>query len=342
MKYTNIQVLRFIAAGGVLLLHLGIYSKAILGFTGPVVDALNAPICWAGVPVFFAVSGFVLTHSLQTTPVRQFLLLRAVRIYPPLWVAAAVVVVATGVAGALAPSQFLRAMLLVPVGPDRAQYVLGIEWSLVYEVFFYCALAILAAFGPRRALPIGAVIWLGACLGRMIVAPHPALVLHPTWRNIALSAVNLPFLFGVIAYYLRRSGPAFRLWAPVIAPPLLVGAALIPSYDGALLALGLGSGLLVAWAAAVPQLAGDHPLVRYGDFSYGVFLIHVPILKAVLGFFEGLPPTLIVVATAGLIALSAGSMYGSLETALYRRLRNWICGPARKPIAPVAEMNRAA
>ena len=37
MQYTNIQVLRFAAAGGVLILHLGIYSGALIGLNGPTI-----------------------------------------------------------------------------------------------------------------------------------------------------------------------------------------------------------------------------------------------------------------------------------------------------------------
>jgi len=337
VKFTNIQVLRFAAAGGILLLHLGVFAHALLGLTGPVADALAAPVYWAGVPVFFAVSGFVLTHSLQTTPVRQFLLLRAVRVFPPYWVAAVVVAVATGINVGARP--FVRGLLLLPVGPGKAAYLIGVEWSLVYEVFFYVALGLLALAG-RRAVPAGCAVWLGMCLVRMVVAPTAALVQFPTWQTVALSAVNLPFLFGVFAYHLRHRAGPLRLWAPVAVPPLFVGAALAPTYDVALLMLGLGSGLLVAWAATTRQVAADHPLVRYGDFSYGVFLVHVPVLRLVLGM--GWPATGTTAATAGLVALAVGLAYGWAETAAYRRVRRWLVRPRRQAAATADAVKRAA
>jgi peptidoglycan/LPS O-acetylase OafA/YrhL len=339
MKFTNIQVLRFVAAGGVLLLHLGLFANSMLGLNGPAIDALTAPICWAGVPVFFAISGFVLTHSLQTTPVRRFLLLRAVRIYPPYWFAAAVVTLA-GIGGTPSAGRLIRALLLIPAGPGRAHYVLGIEWSLVYEAFFYVVLALLA-IGPRKLLPIGSAVWLMACLVRMAVAPATALNQLPTWGTIAFSAVNVPFLCGVFAYYLRHHFGMIRDWAPVVGPTLIVCSPLF-GWDVSLLLKGLGSGLLVAWAAATPQLSADNLLVRYGDYSYGVFLIHVPIVRAVLGGLSGRPASLVVVASAGLIALSVGLVYGRLESALYRRLRGWLTPAQRRKPAAVDTLKRAA
>ena len=98
----------------------------------------------------------------------------------------------------------------------------------------------------------------------------------------------------------------------------------------------------MAWAAATPQLAADHLLVRYGDFSYGVFLIHVPLLRVVLGRLAGRPPTLGTVAAAGLLALIGGLMYGRVESAVYRRLRGWLVPAARRGPAPAIARPRAA
>jgi peptidoglycan/LPS O-acetylase OafA/YrhL len=337
MKFTNIQVLRFAAAFGVLLTHVGFFAHSMLGINGPTIDALTAPVFWAGVPVFFAISGFVLTHSLQTTPVRRFLLLRAARIYPPYWFAAIVVLLA-GLGGTPPITKVIRALLLIPSGQLGAHYVLGIEWSLVYEAFFYVVLA-LFALGPRRLLPIGTAVWFVACLLRIAIAPATALNQLPTWTNITLSAVNIPFLCGVFAYYLRHHTEVIRTWAPILGPTLIVCSPLV-GWDVSLILKGVGSGLLVAWAAVTPQWSADNLFVRYGDYSYGVFLIHVPVMRVVFARLADRPATMTAVATGGLIALSIGLMYGRIEAAAYRRIRSWLT-PAKKTPMTI-DLKRAA
>src|SRR5439155_2487351 len=91
VKYANIQVLRFFAAFLVLLYHLGVYAQRLLAVNEPAVNVIAHPVFAVGVVVFFAISGFVLTHSLQSTTVPQFLLLRLARIYPAYCVAVAAV-----------------------------------------------------------------------------------------------------------------------------------------------------------------------------------------------------------------------------------------------------------
>jgi exopolysaccharide production protein ExoZ len=80
VRYTNIQFLRVAAAVGVVLYHLSCHAPALVG-----VDParLGHPLL-AGLPVplFFAVSGFVLAHALRSAPPGRFLLARAVRLYP--------------------------------------------------------------------------------------------------------------------------------------------------------------------------------------------------------------------------------------------------------------------
>src|SRR5271169_5849698 len=88
MRYNNIQILRILAALGVIVLHLPVYAAR--DFNAP--DCLSV-LAWTGnrmaypVPLFFAVSGFVLTHALHVAPRRRFLAARFLRLYPGYWLA---------------------------------------------------------------------------------------------------------------------------------------------------------------------------------------------------------------------------------------------------------------
>jgi peptidoglycan/LPS O-acetylase OafA/YrhL len=349
VKYANIQVLRFFAAFSVLLYHLGVYAKRLLAVDQPAVDVIAHPAFAIGVVVFFAISGFVLTHSLQTTSVRQFLSLRLARIYPAYWVAVvAVLALHWGLGQSTRPNMpLLKGLLLIPVGPGKAAYALGVEWSLVYEMFFYFALCLFALAGPHRGILFGTLTWFGMCLVRIVLDPLPTWLQFPTWTNIAFSPVNTPFLCGVLAYYLRHHVAAFRLWAPVFVPTLIAVSYQTPRADLMILAQGLGGGLLVGWAAATPPAGADHPLVRYGDFSYGVYLIHVPMI--IFLFSQGsahqwFGPTLGTVTAVGAVTLVVGLLYGCAEAEAYRRFRRWLMKPQRREETntPTVQRQRAA
>ena len=89
MRFNNIQILRFFAAARLCSTTV-IPTRANGGE-----DAADPPFDFrfaGGVELFFAISGFVVSHSLSRTTPGRFLVLRLIRIYPAFWLAAAIVV----------------------------------------------------------------------------------------------------------------------------------------------------------------------------------------------------------------------------------------------------------
>src|SRR5262249_25549128 len=144
VRVNNIQILRLVAAVGVVVYHVGVYATLEFGVDGPGWELVRFPgVVGAFVPAFFAVSGFVLTHALRTSAGPRFLLNRAVRLYPGYWVAAGAVAAAWALGlwpgrylafGAPAPT--IETILLTPPTRVRVgQYPLMVEWTLIYELF---------------------------------------------------------------------------------------------------------------------------------------------------------------------------------------------------------------
>ena len=322
MRFNYIQILRFLAATGVLLYHSHYYVGELLWKT-PVSRAFDYRFAW-GVELFFAISGFVVSHSLSQTTPGRFLAMRLVRIYPIFWLAAAAVTAARLALGdhPLTVRLFL-ALTLMPVG--GADYPLGgVEWSLVYEVFFYVLLTVVALVRARNAREWAMVLWILAIGATAYFGPIRATSFLPTFATIAFSAFNLPFIAGVLAYsWFRR---ASRL--PVLALLCTVPAALFAADRAAateiqLLFQAVGFTALVLLAAELSRRndpAATNPLVKLGDWSYAIYLVHVPVIKAVL-VVSPLGPehaglVYVAVVVAGLVV---GSAYGMVDTALYRR-----------------------
>lgn len=333
MRFHNLQLLRVAAALGVVAYHLGVHAAGIFRTADPLIEWLRTgPWAMFPVPVFFALSGFVLTHALQTAPRGRFLVARFLRLYPGYWLA-----MALGLAvvwhGVWPPDQAARAKFsataftLTPAGPAKGYYVLGgVEWSLIYEVMLSVMLTALSLLGVRRGLPVGVSVWIAVLAAKVWLWPGYATDPFPHWRTVLLSAYSLPFLLGVLAYYLRDTGRRWRWGVLAALVGFLVWVVPLAAADRELQWCGWGvAGAGAVWfAVQVKQVSAWNPLARLGDYTYGLYLIHVPVIlavfyRAVLHEWALTPPQ--VVLAAAVLAVVVGLLFGKLESALHTRMR---------------------
>lgn len=335
MRFNNLQALRFAAALTTVLPHLGFYARHVLGMRGPVVDVLAANAFGLGMTTFFAMSGFVIAHSLRTTQPGPFLAWRLIRIYLPYWAAMLIAFVtwqAIGrTPGHVEYRELWRGMTLLPLGSYRASYLLFVEWTLVYEVFFSIAIAVLA-FSGRRGVIVGTSLWLAAVIVATALKTDGRMVPQPTLARMGLESPIAPILFGVLAYEAFVISPrVMRISGPLAFFALWFAGQAMPRWDFLVIVQGAACAILCGWCAAAKQLDKDNVFVRYGDWSYGVYLIHVPIMFAayVVGQRSGwLPATGEGIGVIGVIALALGMGYGKLEVAGYRWLQKRYARPA--------------
>jgi exopolysaccharide production protein ExoZ len=334
MRYPNVQLLRVAAAIGVVIHHTGAHGVAVLGVPKDELSLLLARVIVGfPVPLFFAVSGFVLTLAVRGTPgghsARQFLLARFLRLFPGYWLAVALALTlsAAGLLSAthreLVPFVNLGTITLWPNG-GRSPLFLGVEWSLVYEVFLSVALCGLALFG--RWLAVAVVCWLAVLGVKTILAPGYGTDVLPHWTTIGLSGFVVPFLLGVLTAHLKDRGSRVAAVAVValVGWCLTAGASRAETADAVWWNWGVAAAGTVWLAVRLPQVSPEHRLARLGDATYGLFLIHVPVMLAVMyafaragvlvGRVEG-------ALLAGAVALAVGFAFGRAECGLYARLR---------------------
>lgn len=296
--------LRFLAALHVVSYH-ALRPTLVDAAPGPAAFLQSGP---TAVTLFFVLSGFVLVHAYGSAPApRPFLAARAARLVPLYWTALALALplgLAARARGLVDDPLGPGSLALVATGlqawvPDAALRWNPPAWSLSCELFFYLCFPALARLvtrlGPRGALALGGGSWvLGASLPLVYLALAPDGLVLPSitdeapWLNaVKLSPLaRLPdFLVGVVAGQLFASGR--RVGATLGAGALLLTLVLVGS--GTIPPLVLHNGLLaplfallIVWLAAgagpLASALSSRALGLLGESSYGLYLLHVPLM----------------------------------------------------------------
>ena len=293
------DILRLLAAWLVLFSHcfpLGGRSRdePLLAALG--IDTLGG----VGVAIFFVLSGYLVTLSLERSPdLLDFTRRRMLRIYPGLTAICLLSVLVLGPLMTTLPQTVywhhnLTWHYLENASAWFVQYPLpgvfahnplphainGSLWSLPYEITCYLVLAGLSlAPGPLRIKVTLVMVSVSAIL--LTRPPSPALgPFDPhLWMDYYHSKLGLLFALGSF----------FALWRAHIRPmlwhalPLLATALCLPHGTWQLLLYLLGLGTLTLWLALYGRWLPRLP-VRMGDWSYGAYLYGFPVQQLLAHF----------------------------------------------------------
>jgi peptidoglycan/LPS O-acetylase OafA/YrhL len=244
---------------------------------------------YLGVDLFFVISGFIILyihHKDIGVPkaLGRYAYRRATRIYPLYWILFALVVPlyfvfpSAGDGAARDPASILRCFFLLP---NPGGSIVGVAWTLVYEVSFYAMFALLIL--SRR---IGlAVIALWALL---IVTERFGHRIDLGYLNRFFGSKYLEFGVGAAVYFAaRRFKPSRGLLIAGVGLLVLMFAAFASQRMEAMIIdgpwrvafAGLVSGVIIfgfvtarsqdlstSWWGAI--------LVKLGDASYSIYLFH--------------------------------------------------------------------
>lgn len=277
VRLNGVEAARGIAATSVVLYHVGRHLAKVRG--GPLSAGLFQ-FGHAGVDLFFVISGFIILYVHYPDIGRPDMLgryarRRFTRVMPTYWVAL-VLTILLAYAGHRAVPSMDDLFWSVTLLPSHRQPLLGIAWTLRYEIFFYAMIAVLL-WNRRAGLMLmavwGAVIAAGLCgLGNFRVLPGP---FH--------SAYDVEFLLGMaVAWTLHRravAAPRRVLLAGVVLFAIAASAEDLGVLNGyaawARLAYGVPSALVVlglAEAARRGALSVPGWLQRLGSASYSIYL----------------------------------------------------------------------
>jgi peptidoglycan/LPS O-acetylase OafA/YrhL len=300
------------------------------------------------VDFFFVLSGFVLAHAYgerltSSLSTLAFLRLRLIRLYPLYFLGMLIGmgVAAYGIANGLRSwknpaASAMLGLFFLPKPPFSGVWNAGLyplnppAWSLLYELFANGVYALVARFLTLRVLlvglPVAAVLLAAATFRHGDVTGAGWLWSH---ADSGLARVMYGFFAGVLIHRLRGMWriPALPAWLSiagflaVIAVPAQ-GAAR-PAFDVAAAVVLLPLLVLLSVNGQVQGVTA-RVCTLLGRLSYGIYMLHVPLLgvsEVVLARFGITLPNvvfvLLLIVTAGLGAYIADRFYDA-------RARRWL------------------
>lgn len=350
----NFDLIRLLAASEVAALHVLSYLAPVIyrsrsGGWGVIVTLLNF---FPGVPIFFFISGFLISRSYERTiSTRLYATNRCLRIYPALHVCVLInliMVWATGYFtvvdahfGGIALLYLAKTTIVQFYNPQFMRHfgdgvLNGSLWTVCVELQFYVLIPILykllSTRGARRFdVALVCLIIFSIGINRVLYGTAAFFGHSDYWKLLRVSF--LPWLYMFLTGVMVQRH--FSKVASVLTKNLLwpVGG-LYLAYAVLMRHIGFSfhndispllffplSAVVMSAAYTAPTLAKK--LLRGNDFSYGIYIYHVPIMDTLL--YLGLKGSLWdCVATAVLTACFAGASWYLVEKPSLRKKRQSI------------------
>lgn len=320
MFIRSIAYLRGLAALAVLLYHAAHYSSVKTGWALPREIFGNQ---WGlyGVTIFFIISGFLMSQMIEVRSSAQFLVDRFLRIYPMFLIAALIAAilhyVGTGDFRDFKAYQFV----LLPLG--RGERILNVEWTLCYEIFYYLLVAPFCHPALRRYFSAFMAAWLAVLLVAWFGFQQFGTSHTPKIALAIFSIWNMGFVVGALlgSLSLSRFSNGYVAFAGLI---VLLCSEFHGNYSRHVL-IPVGLAMILSWLLkreAEQGIVHSKPLETLGDWSYGIYLIHVPTILLVISLLDNPKSSAILLSTAIGCALLTGSLAGQLDVRLHRFLRS--------------------
>ncbi len=342
----NFDLLRLVFASIVMLVHLhALSAEPALAFLSV---ALSSELAVEG---FFVISGYLVVMSYERSAgSKDYWEKRIRRIYP----AYASVVLGCAFLGWLITStttaEYFSGAWLCHVAANLAflnfmapelpgvfadnpwHAVNGALWTIKLEVGFYMIVPLLVWFarGTRPWIVVG-VVYVASVLYPMLLER----VIHGAGKETyQILARQLPgqlayFAMGAGAWWYRAIPRRRMLMAMAVALPLLM---FMPAMLQPMLR-PLTLGIVVIGTAVVLPRVGNAG--RYGDFSYGIYIMHFPLIQLLVseGWFRA-APLAASAASMTFIATAAWLSWNFIERPMLKASSHYVeavAGPAPAP-----------
>jgi peptidoglycan/LPS O-acetylase OafA/YrhL len=333
----NFDLLRFCFAFIVFLVHTHVLSGR--PELAPLSQWLSSEFA---VKSFFVVSGYLVFMSFENSKsLGDYFSKRVRRIYPAYFVVVVGAVFVGTIASTLSLGEYLSVGLLrylaanlvflnflAPELPgvfqgNTVHAVNGALWTLKIEVLFYFSVPIIGVACARLGrVPALAAIYALSVVYVLVLER----VAETTGRELFLQlARQVPgqlsyFVAGAACYYYLRA--VRRWWLPLAMLGTVLLVAPLPQAMNTIVEPA-ALGLFVVYLAVGAHYVGNFG--RYGDLSYGVYIIHFPVIQTLvaLGVFQG-NPYLAVALAATIVLVGAFASWHIVEKPFLRKSSHYV------------------
>jgi exopolysaccharide production protein ExoZ len=291
-EYQSIQTLRAVAAVLVVFMHTLFHYDDNLQYlleAGPAMSSFYQLKSWggSGVHIFFVISGFVMMmlHERKSSTAWGFMIDRITRIVPLYWVATLAWIALQVCTGNTSYTWWQLAQSFLMLPPYERFVVLGVGWTLNYEMFFYVSFALLIIAGRLT------FVWMAIYFAAIAVF---AAFLPNYLLTFAADPIVWEFLAGMVIWHVHRHWVARRIapYAFATGAALLMASVLdVGSFIAKNPALlwGVPSFLYVLGAVSM-EVSGiglwlfrSRIMLRLGAASYVLYLFHTQAIYFING-----------------------------------------------------------
>ncbi len=278
-----IQLLRFFAALGVMLSHVGFGDSYITNISFS-----------TGVNLFYCISAFLMMYTTQKSTPKHFISKRLIRLIPLYWI----LTILTFFAAMLIPSlsdgsnsisELIKSLFFIPYVRDGLKTaavirpIVGPAWTLTYDIFFLFLFAlsmkishkwrgVLSSIGCLTLLFVGKMLPDQIAIGRVLARDF--------WLN---------YIFGIAVFYIWKfmqdkedlKKKALPIWT-------IIGIAsfawLFIGYKPLILCAVLSFASLTCILLAMGEKSVPKFFVTFGAISYSFYLTHYYVIL-IIGMF---------------------------------------------------------
>lgn len=313
-EVNNFDLIRFVLASTVFFVHSAVLSAN--DYLLSITSALSSEVA---VKSFFVVSGFLIFMSYQNSKsISSYFSKRIRRIYP----AYLFVILASVLLGVFFTTvsvneywsvstlkyfltnltflNFLQPELPGLFSSNLYPAVNGALWTLKIEVMFYIAVPLIAfCFNRFGRLPVMVLLFISSVIYSYVLFAKAQS--HAGGAFVELQR-QLPgqltfFIVGAAGYYYFEAFKKYALYLVLLA----VVAFLLKAHLPWIFLEPLALGILVIYFATVFPYMGDFG--KYGDFSYGIYILHFPILQLLIANHLFADSPILFIAVAGALVL---------------------------------------
>ena len=336
LRQNNFDLLRFLFAFMVFLVHA--YALSGAKALSILEELFSSEIA---VKSFFVVSGFLIFMSYENSrDMRSYFVKRARRIYPAYFFVIAACAVLGGVFSAYAWDDYFSRQVLKYVAANLLflnflqpnlpglfagnllQAVDGALWTLKIEVMFYLFVPLaMMAFRKFGRLPVLVTLYLCSVIYSVLMGELAGKAGSGFYIELQrqLPGQLAFFIAGAAGYYYFQYLAKYAVWLLALAVTAFVLQAWLPWVAIQPVALGV---LVVYFACVIPSLGN---FGKYGDFSYGIYIVHFPILQLLIsyGLFYESPWTMLFIAGVLVMAV-AFLLWHVIEKRFLRRSSHYV------------------